>query len=440
MGTETQLSDTQLKYWNGLNLINGMGSARFRRLLARFGSAEAAWKAPGTAWREVPGIGEGLAGAMASARNSLDLDAELDRVVRSGARVLTWDSPEYPSNLVAIPDSPPVLYLKGDLRDVDRLAVALVGSRRPSAAGVVMAVRLAEELVAAGFTVVSGLARGIDSAAHRGARDASGRTLAVLGCGIDLVYPPENRGLAGRVAAGGALLSEFACGARPVKRNFPARNRLIAGLSLGTVVVEAGEQSGALITAGFAAEYGREVFAVPGEVSRATARGCNHLIKSGAKLVEDVNDIVAELGPLMGWVAGAREWSAPKAELPLDAATTGRDGVTQNHGGVTSLDTGGRRSDKTCSPVVPGSRKTKKPKELRPASIPAQSEPELAILRLLEEGPCHLDRIIRETRLSAALVGATLTALELEGRLARLPGKLYCSSASGRLQSLLELI
>jgi DNA processing protein len=210
------------------------------------------------------------------------------------SRQLGPQHPDYPQ-LLGVIASPPALWIRGQLETADSLAIAIVGTRRPTPYGMEVAERLASELAARGITIVSGLARGIDSAAHRGALDAGGRTVAVLGCGIDIIYPPENRELSERIVTAGAVLSQFAPGTRPVSWNFPARNRTLAGLTLGVVVVEAPERSGALITAGYAGELGREVFAVPGKITSEMSRGPHGLIIDGAKLVRDWSDIVQEL-------------------------------------------------------------------------------------------------------------------------------------------------
>lgn len=287
----------------------------------------------------------------------------------TAAALLCPGHARYPALLGAIP-SPPDLHVRGVLEDGDSLAVAIVGSRRPTPYGLEVAERLAAELAARGATIVSGLARGIDTAAHRGALAAGGRTLAVLGHGIDVVYPPENRGLAREIEQRGALLSQFPPGAPPRPGHFPARNRTLAGLALGVVVVEAGERSGALITAGFAADLGREVFAVPGRVTSAQSRGANRLIQDGATLVQTWTDIVREL---------PHPW---------------------------------RRALDGVSPHPVGARP------------PAADSDEGRLLRLLTaDEPQHIERLIARSGLEAARVGAMLIGLELEGWARQLPGQ-----------------
>jgi DNA processing protein len=236
------------------------------------------------------------------------------------AALLAPHDPRYPALLATVP-SPPDLYVRGTLSDDDALAIAIVGSRRASAYGVEVAERLAFDLGARGLTIVSGLARGIDAAAHRGALAATGRTLAVLGSGLDVVYPPENRRLVDDIVARGALISQFAPGTPPLPQNFPARNRTIAGLTLGVVVVEAAERSGALITAGFAGDLGREVFAVPGRITSETSRGAHGLIQDGAKLIRDWSDVVQELPDR--WRRAVRSPTGVGAggEQPVDEAS-----------------------------------------------------------------------------------------------------------------------
>ena len=279
-----------------LNLIDGIGSTRLRRLLDACGSLERLWEAGLQELRQVEGIGPQLAGQIIAARGHEEtVRTELTLAQGSGARIITLEDEDYPSSLREIPDPPLVLYVRGTLPVVE-VAVGIVGARRASLYGLQMAQRLGYDLGLRGITVVSGLARGIDAAAHRGALKSGGRTVAVLGGGLSRLYPPEHRELAEQVAGQGALVSEYPMGMEPMAHNFPRRNRLISGLSLGVVIVEAARRSGALITADCALEQGREVFAVPGKADDATAQGTNHLLKQGARLVTSVEDIVEELG------------------------------------------------------------------------------------------------------------------------------------------------
>ncbi|QDU29701.1 hypothetical protein ETAA8_48160 [Anatilimnocola aggregata] len=281
-----------------LALISGVGPITRQALLERFGTAEAVLRASLTELREVRGIGQKLGQAIQDSARDVDADEELAYCAAQQIQVLLDGDEKYPARLSEIPDPPGVLFMLGELQAIDEMAIAIVGTRHATAYGTQQAERLAGGLARAGYTIVSGLARGIDAAAHRGAIAAGGRTIAVLGSGIANVYPPEHRDLAKDVAAHGALLSEAPPRTPPLSGAFPQRNRLISGLSLGTIVVEAAERSGALITSKHASEQGREVFAVPGRVDNRMARGCHQLIRDGAKLVQDVDDVLEELGPL----------------------------------------------------------------------------------------------------------------------------------------------
>ena len=288
-------------------------------------------------------------------------------------RPLDRDAAEFPAHLREVPAAPDRLWVRGRLVDEDALAIAIVGSRRATPFGLELAERLAGDLAARGITVVSGLARGIDSAAHRGALEAGGRTIAVLGCGVDVVYPPENRRLAARIAERGALLSQFAPGAPALAHHFPVRNRIIAGLALGVVVVEAAEQSGTLITAGHAGDLGREVMAMPGRAGAPTSRGTHRLIRDGAALVEDWEDVVALL---------PAHWRACVAAVPLAPV-----------GGAVD------------------------PKETD------------SLLALIGTEPVTMEALIERSGLAASRVAARLLALELEERVRQLPGKRFVRAA-----------
>jgi DNA processing protein len=282
-----------------LSLVPGVGPRTRQALLERFGSAEAALAATPSELRDVPGVGSKLTEKILAAGTLVDAEAEIALCQAQGITILTEADERYPRLLREIPDPPGVLFVKGELAPQDALAIAIVGTRHATQYGLGQAERLAGSLARAGLTVVSGLARGIDAAAHRGALEAGGRTLAVLASGVLSVYPPEHAKLADEVAARGALLSENPSRAEPLGGTFPQRNRIISGLSLGALIVEAGDRSGALITARHAMEQGREVFAVPGRVDGRTARGCHRLIRDGAKLVETADDVLEELGPLV---------------------------------------------------------------------------------------------------------------------------------------------
>ncbi len=286
---------TDVRYWIGLNIVPGIGPARLKALLDYFGELDRAWHA-GEDELRLAGLDKRSIESLLATRQDISLDEELAKVEGWGARVITWDHAEYPPRLRHIHNSPPVLYVKGEILPRDEWAVAVVGTRTPRAYGRQMVDEITGGLSKSGITVVSGLARGIDSLAHRAALRAGGRTIAVLGSGIDIIYPREHRGLANNIVERGAIVTEYPLGTRPEGGNFPARNRIISGLSLGTLVVEAGKRSGALITADYALEQGREVFAVPGNINSPKSLGTNHLIQDGAaKLVIAAEDVLEEL-------------------------------------------------------------------------------------------------------------------------------------------------
>lgn len=341
-------------YWVLLSMVPGIGPARFKRLIESFGGAETAWHADA---RELAlaGLDPRAVEQLVHLRRRLDPEAEQRRLERLRIRVITLDDADYPALLREIADPPPVLYLQGELRPGDERAVGVVGTRRASAYGRQVVEHVVGDLARMGVTIVSGLARGIDACAHRVTLEAGGRTLAVLGNGLDQVYPPEHARLAAQVREQGALVTEFPLGMRPDAINFPRRNRIISGLSLGVLVVEAGRTSGALITADFAAEQGRDVFAVPGSIFSPGSVGTNQLIRDGARPVVEARDILEELD--LGLVSGqptAREFE------PAD------------------------------------------PTEAR-------------ILRVLGAEPVHIDAIGRASGLPMGELASTLTMLELKG-------------------------
>ncbi|MFQ5520882.1 MAG: DNA-processing protein DprA [Candidatus Methylomirabilia bacterium] len=295
------------------------------------------------------------------------------RAERVGARLVLLNDTDYPAQLRAIPSPPAVLFVRGEIRAEDSLAVALVGSRRATPYGLHIAEQLAGDLAVRGVTVVSGLARGVDTAAHRGALARGGRTVAVFGSGADVIYPPENRALASRITERGALVSQLPMGAPPLARHFPLRNRTIAGLALGTVVVEAAEESGALITAGHAGELGREVFAVPGNINAEMSRGANRLIQDGAKLVQGWGDVVSELPEI---------WRRCLANPPVEPSRPPLEGE-------------GRR-----------------------------------LLELIGLEPVNIEQLIEQSGVPAGQIAARLLTLELEGWVRQLPGKMYVQVSS----------
>lgn len=289
---------SERKYWIGFNIVKGIGPAKCRALLDAFGDLGTAWHAPADALRAA-GLDRRSLDTLLAARGALDLDAEEARLTAAGIGAFTWSDPQYPRRLRDIPNSPPVIYLRGSLAEADEWALAVVGTRRATAYGREVTRELVTSLAAARITIVSGLARGIDAVAHQAALDAGGRTIAVLGSGLDTVYPPEHARLAEAIEQSGALISDYPLGTRPESSNFPPRNRIISGLALGVMVTEAPEMSGALITADLANEQGKPVFAVPGNILARSCRGTNQLIQQGAKPVLSAEDILEELNLTM---------------------------------------------------------------------------------------------------------------------------------------------
>lgn len=360
----------ELKFWLALNRAPGVGPKRFQLLREHFGSVQAIWEAAPGELDQVKSISRNVADSIAAFRARTDPDREMELLERFRAKAVTTADAGYPEMLRHIYDPPPVLYFRGEICPGDNTALAIVGTRVASEYGKTVAKTLARELAARGITVVSGMARGIDTASHLGAVEAGGRTIAVLGCGLDIVYPAENRTVMERIAAAGAVLSPFPFGTKPEAGNFPARNRLISGLSLGTVVVEAQEKSGALITADFALEQGREVFAVPGNITSKNSRGTHYLLKQGAKLVESLADILEELPRL--------NKTAPPAKASASSKTV---------------------------------------------NLSAEEE---HVLECITGDPLHVDQIVQNSRLVSDQVAAVLMYLELKGMVRRLPGQLFC--------------
>lgn len=292
-------SPADLEDWVRLSLVPGVGPKTRQNLLAALGSPQRIFAAKAAELREVEGVGSKLSREILRAVDQIDVQACLARCRDNAIDVITDQQTRYPQALRAMADPPGILFVRGEIRESDLLSIAVVGTRFASQYGLKQAERLASGLSRAGFCIVSGLARGIDAVAHRATLANNGRTIAVLGSGLLELYPPEHKQLAEKIAASGALLSELPPSSPPRSGSFPQRNRLISGLSLGVVVVEAPHRSGAIITATHAAEQGREVFAVPGRVDQPGARGCHQLIRDGARLVETVEDVIEELGPLM---------------------------------------------------------------------------------------------------------------------------------------------
>ncbi|MCX5841700.1 MAG: DNA-processing protein DprA [Deltaproteobacteria bacterium] len=376
-----------LKYWVALKWVEGVGNVGFKALLEAFGTPRKVFEAPLSMIKAVPGIGNKTAPQIKAFKDWKKVEKELECANRTGVSIVTSQDPLYPSQLLSTYDYPAFLYVKGHLKE-DDVNVAVVGSRMASTYGKFTTERLCRELVLRGITVISGLARGIDSAAHRGALSGKGRTIAVLGCGLDVVYPPENEKLFNEISLQGALISEFPFGTPPNAPNFPARNRIISGISLGVVVVEASEKSGSLITARIALEQGREVFAVPGSIDSSGSRGTNKLIKQGAKLIENVEDILEEILPQV-----TRE---PKSVKPDQ-----RQKQPDDHQKIL-----------TSSPA------------------PVLKETEKTVWQVLSQKPVHIDQIITSTGLTAHEVLGILLNLELQGLIEQKPGKTYMRKES----------
>lgn len=360
-----------------LNMVKGMSSLRAKKLLEVFGSPQEVLNAGRQALIEKAGVTPYFAQAVASAAERMDPDKEIRRAEAIGARILSVFDDDYPALLKCIPDPPCVLYVKGDLLDCDENAVALVGSRGASFYGLSCARKFSSQLSEYGLTIVSGMARGVDTAAHRAALDCSGRTIAVLGSGLNMIYPPENETLFKQISLSGAVVSQFPLDTPPMPQNFPVRNRIISGLSKGVLVIEASAKSGALITARCASEQGREVFAIPGAVSSPNAGGVNGLIKDGAKLVTDPSEILEELKPL----------------LKIFAVPEGFE------------------------------------ERLEAGQMEASQSVEDEMLKYLDKEPRHVDYIARQSGLSVPEILAILTQLELKGMIRQIHGKSFCISS-----------
>jgi len=344
-----------VRYLVGLSLLPGVGPARFHKIMTHFREPERAWRASEAELLRL-GVDQKFMPQLLAKRRALSLDREMERIERLGVQVLTRDDPSYPQQLAETFNAPPLLYVRGEIRPSDAQSLGVVGTRTPTDYGKELASRIVPQLVGAGLAIISGLARGIDSIAHHQALQAGGRTIAVLGCGIDVIYPAENRRLFERITQQGAVITEYPLGTKPDAYNFPARNRIISGLSLGTLVVEAQNGSGALITADYAVEQNREIFAFPGRATDRSSAGCNRLIReSRAKLVCEVEDILDEL-----------DVTAAVQQLEIKAA------------------------------------------------IPANDE-ESKLLMLLSHEPVHVDDLVRQSLLPSPTVASTMMMLELKG-------------------------
>jgi DNA processing protein len=348
------VSNKDIKYGVGFSLVPGIGRVKLTQLENYFSSLEAAWQAAPADLKQ-SGLDTSSIHAITSWRPKISLEAEMEKLDRYGVKVFTYHDPDYPSRLKEIYDYPPLLYVRGSLLPEDEWCLAVVGTRRATVYGRQVTEEIVADLARSKITIVSGLARGIDSIAHQSALDTGGRSLAVFACGLDTVYPSENANLARSIIQQGALISEYPLGTRPKAENFPRRNRIMSGLSLGVLIIEAGETSGAMITARLALEQNREVFAIPGSILSPVSRGTNHLIQEGAKLVRDYTDILEELNLMT---------VARQIEM----------------------------------------------KEVLPSS-----DTESLLLKQLSAEPTHIDEVCRSSGLPVSTVSSTLAMMELKG-------------------------
>jgi DNA processing protein len=353
--------------WIGLSSIPGVGRITFRKLVDLFGSPERALSASHEDLRKIGMLSDKVAAAIGSFPWQDHAKQELAKAAEANVTIVIADSLAYPESLRNISDRPPYLYVKGALRVEDKNSIAIVGTRKPTYYGMTVTSGIASGLSSAGFTIVSGMARGIDTQAHRGALAAQGRTIAVLACGIDVAYPPENKGLMEEISRSGAVVTENPFGTQPESGYFPSRNRIISGLSRGTVIIEAAEDSGSLITAKYALEQGRKLYAVPGNIGSLTSKGTNSLIKRGATLVEGVDDILRDLGMQ-------------------------------------------KRGKEQALPARP---------------LPALTQEENIVFRCLTHEPKHIDIIMNESCSLAGKLSGVLINLELKGLAKQLPGKYF---------------
>jgi DNA processing protein len=362
---------SELEYWIAFNMLPDIGPVLARRLLSHFGNPINVFQASTSELKHVQDIGESRIKSITGFNQWDIVHNEIENAKKKGIKIVTFNNSKYPYMLRNLPDAPLLLYVKGEIRDDDRYAVAIVGSRQATGYGLRVAETISSALTSYGLTIVSGMARGIDAASHKGALRSGGRTLAVMGSGIDVPYPMENKGLIETVALKGAVISEFPLGTAPNRENFPKRNRIISGLSLGVLVVEATVDSGSLITVQYALEQGKEVFALPGNVTSKNSKGTNKLIKNGAKLVENAEEIIEELRPQI------------KGILKEQRLNSGRD-------------------------------------------VPEMSEEEKTIYRFLDTEPKHIDLIIRGTNMPGSKALSLLLSLELKGIVRQVEGKRFC--------------
>ena len=375
-------NSVDIEKWLKLIRADSIGPITFAKLIKYFGSAETVLGASVSELAKVDGVGFKTAERIAATRNKFDPAVELELAQKLGVWIVNLDDKRYPPALKQIYDPPPVLYIKGSFTRQDNLAISIVGSRHCSLYGQEQSSRLAHFLSSAGFTICSGMARGIDTAAHQGALSAGGRTIAVQGCGLANVFPPENKKLFALIAESGACISELPLQYEPLPENFPPRNRIIAGLSLGTIVIEASFRSGALITARAALDCNREVMAVPGKIDSPLSKGAHRLIKQGAKLIESVEDVMEALG-----------YIGEQLETHVSAA------------------------------AAKASEKIEKP--LFDVSQLKLSSDEKTIFDCLGKEPLHIEQIIADTNLTPGSVNASLISLRLKGLIKQLPGSLF---------------
>lgn len=400
--------------------VPGVGSKLLFELKTHFGSYYSAWEANPVEWLDVPGVTAGLKDRFANFRDSSDPAVFANSLSKMGVQVITLSDANYPGLLMEIPGAPPVLYLKGNPACLMPDKVSIVGTRKASDYGRETARKIARDLADVGLAIVSGMALGIDGAAHRGALEAGGMTIAVLGSGVDVVYPEEHQQLYEEICKSGLLISELPPGTPPLREHFPSRNRIISGLSMVTLVVEAPLNSGSLITANYALEQGRMVFAVPGNVNSYSFRGCHKLIKDGAKLTEDADDIIAELG-------------ISKFELlKLQRGKLQESLFTEEVRGIETQE----KEEQEKKPVSPRKQRVRRgdvgaveqppSTALEEEKKTAYREEELAILNELsyDEG-IHINNLARKLRLSIAELSARLTLLEIKGLVKSLPGGFY---------------
>lgn len=352
-----------IEYWIGLSLVPGIGEAKLKFLVSRFKSAKAVFEASESELNSLGILDEKTLVRLGNSRYVELGKRQAELIHRIGGRVVTFLDPDYPQNLKELDDAPPLLFVRGSLKKEDSLAIGIVGSRRATAYGRATAEKLSFELASRGVTIVSGFARGVDSAAHRGALRACGRTLAVLGCGLDVNYPAANRSLREKIVCSGAMVTEFPMGTEPLAGNFPKRNRIVSGLSLGLVVAEAAIKSGTFSTVKWAADQGREVFAIPGDINRKTSSGTNRLIREGAKITTCADDVLEEIGILK-------------------------------------------------RPSVEATKKT-------------VSDDERGVMERLEYGPVHVDEIAEHLKMPINETLAILLSLELKGIVRQTPGKIF---------------